>query len=296
MMEPIIQFEEKTSQLNEQFAEYLRGKSVVIVGRAAEALQYNEQGEFIDSHDVVVRMHDMRPYWIKGMDENTAEFVKYEDDPWVAMSRSVARVPEDWQSRLGKRCHIWYVRGILPAEPQHEPIPPEEKGGFTLEKLSTFFKWEVNQFKDIGGKFLCAENWINHQDPCEVVWQKDHDIRYLTVEHWINTMRAIRGHKPLGGTQIVLDILRHEVETVYLTGMPCIINSYTLDEENIKPRLFHIFKENLRLLMALADNHPSRVKVDDNMREMWEAAQGFDLEKAQAFLEKRRAMRRGKSG
>lgn len=45
----------------EKFAEFISGKSVAIVGRA-EYLNEVEQGEFIDSHDIVIRTHSNLPW------------------------------------------------------------------------------------------------------------------------------------------------------------------------------------------------------------------------------------------
>ena len=59
-MSPIFPFQPQTPRLNEEFAAYLENKSVAIVGRSG--IHELVQGEFIDSHDVVVRVHYMVPY------------------------------------------------------------------------------------------------------------------------------------------------------------------------------------------------------------------------------------------
>ena len=87
--------------MNEEFAAYLDGKSVAIVGRAN--LDDLEQGDKIDSYDVVVRMHHPLPYVPK-------------DSPYFPVEHEYKgfnfNYPEHWKKRIGARTDIFYLSDL----------------------------------------------------------------------------------------------------------------------------------------------------------------------------------------
>ena len=255
----IIRFKEKTPRLNKEYADYLRGKTVCIVGRSEEALENNVQGEFIDSHDVVVRMHDMRPY--RALPDGKGGIAKIKTNPWrpLSDSRPLMRVPDGWRPRVGSKAQILFVCCIV------ENLTDEQK--------QRCFAEETEIFRANGGRFLCAEDPVNHNGLSELVWQESYPIRYLSHEHWLCTkrmLRSISSVKPFGGGLIALDVLRNEIKSLYMTGMPCMLNPDTID--TLRDFDFQVSQTNLRLLINLADDYPDTITIDDNMREMWDMA------------------------
>ena len=252
-MKPILTgFEEQSRQLDIDFAEYLKGKTVAIVARGG--LTEIEQGDFIDSHDVVVRIHDMRPY-------DFDDVLSPISDPWkgTPKSRRLMNVPKDWVSRVGSKCNICYFCCIVPNE-----VPLEEK-------LKSYER-EITAFRKIGGKFICAESIYNHCCLGELVWQEHYDIRYLTIDHFLNTMRII-GSTPYAGSIIVTDILRYDIEKVYITGMPFFI-SREKGMDDPRGEDHYTPKDNLNFLINLTQKYPDRISVDENMKEMWRMING----------------------
>ena len=236
-MNPIIRFEEKSRRLDKEYAAYLKGKSVCIVARGG--LYNMEQGEFIDSHDVVVRVHNMQPY----SSDNCRQH--------VPVMGHIMNVPEPWQSRVGSKCNILFFCHIMHGKPKE----------FVLK----IFTNELKAFREIGGKFLCGESWLNHSSLSELVWRSIFPIRYLTHDHYLNTMRAIGGSNPYGGTLVAADILRHDIERVYITGMPGYPNHKDpFGNSDAQP------VNDLRFLVDLSIKHPDRVSIDDNMKQAWE--------------------------
>ena len=231
-----------------------------------------EQGEFIDSHDVVVRIHELWPW------EGATK--RYAAD----LSDRTMTVPERWRSRIGSKCHVLFPRVNIQWVDKIE------------EKLS-FWKREVEAFRVNGGQFLCGESWCNHgafradgdkeswSQHCafdEAMFHKHFDIRYLTIDHWLNTLRELvlvlrrtasdylgngwldfprPSPRPYSGTLVAADILRYDVERVYITGMP----------NNLPDRSPIENRANLGFLVSLADRFPERVSIDKNMREMWDS-------------------------
>ena len=239
-MNPMLSsFEEKSTRLNKEYAEFLRGKSVCVVGRGG--LENMEQGEFIDSHDVVVRMHELWPWEKAEHPGNTSDGFR---------EKSMV-VPERWRSRIGSKCHVLFIKIELAWVRYAE------------EKLS-FWKREVEAFRVNGGRFLCGESWFNHSRFDAALYSEHFDIRYLTIDHWLNTLRElmrIAGEYicPYSGTLVAADILRYDVERVYITGMP----------NNLPDRSPIENRANLGFLVSLADRFPERVSIDKNMREVW---------------------------
>ena len=250
-MTPILapsDFQEKFLRLNLEYADYLRDKTVCIVGRGG--LEGMEQGEFIDSHDVVVRLHNMEPY------TKRCKGPSYGEQPKFPENGIIMNVPSEWQSRIGSKCHILFFDNVY--------------RNMSEELIRRCIEENEKAFRAIGGKFLCGESWPNHHTASEVVWQSMCDIRYLTLDHWMNTARLIGGSNPYAGTLIVTDILRHEVKRVYITGMPNFITKDNIDDPMLDTDCCP--KNDLGFLVKMAGIYPDRVTIDDNMKQAWEYA------------------------
>lgn len=163
-------------------ADYLEGKTVAIVGHTK--LDEMEQGELIDSHDVVVRLHDSVPHASHS-----------------PVKRTVYRIPEHRYKFVGTRTNIFYVDSL--SEDTNE-----------LDKM-------VSALKRDGGKYICCEPWvdmwltgfINSRIRARII-----DIDFYRHVH------TNLGSPPLSGTLIISDILRHTVKKLYLTGFHCRIS------------------------------------------------------------------------
>lgn len=180
----IYNFKDKYDALDTRFAAYLRDKSVAIVGRSQ--LHDIEQGAFIDSHDVVARMHYPVPY-VQGT------------EPWNGWPGLESFVPSDWHSRVGRRVNVFYHKVSSVGE---------------MELMLPLFRAD-------GGEILSVEYSQNlyYLEAPEV--RAMAACRYLTNDHWINVMEAI-GHSALAGSLAIADILRHNIKSIYITGFPCL--------------------------------------------------------------------------
>ena len=185
----VYNFEDKYNELDYQFADYLKDKSVAIVGRAG--LDDLEQGQHIDSHDVVVRLHQVIPYSSYSVPKEPS---LWEYPPFV---------PAEWQSRIGLKTNVFYHK---------EFYPPH-------------FTAFLSAFHDSGGKFIAVEYLENlwSHSCCEI--RRLAPCRYLTNDHFLNVMESI-GAPPFAGTIALGDILRHDIKSLYITGFPTF---YTAD-------------------------------------------------------------------
>lgn len=234
----VYHFKDKTDELDHQFAEYLKGKRVAVVGCAA--LDDMEQGDFIDSHDVVVRIHATVPYsGYAGHIPRSAKdiYSKWEQDSFV---------PREWQSRVGRRVNVFYHKECEPWRMQN------------MLKL----------FQAGGGTFLCREFWADIHIYQQVEINKMMPCRYLTTEHNINTMAVVQNGIH-AGTQMIADILRHDIGSLYLTGFPTFFErdgSFIATADRWRREMSFYNLDWLRQLCFAYDE----ISVDPNMFELFD--------------------------
>lgn len=248
-MEPILpsltRFEDEQHQLHWKFREYLRGKSVAIVGRAGK-LDQMEQGKKIDSHDVVVRVNRTVPYRKGYYDEERGKGeMGYIDQEWLKRYPIFEHsfVPQDWHSRIGRRTNIYYHR-------------------LRMENEETIKEY-IRKFELEGGRFIC----LNVQGQAH--WGHrlvDYyaDVRYINVGLYVQVAKLV-GAYPLSGTVAIADILRHNVTEAYITGFPCM---FDLDIDKEACQALNPFPDDLRWLSGLRG--AGRVECDSHMIELFE--------------------------
>lgn len=236
----IYDFEEQTPRLNEEFAEYLDGKSVAIVGR--DGICDVEQGEFIDSHEVVVRIHQVIPY-------NPDYNEQRDTDREPLVTGHVT--PEHWRPIVGTKRNIWYTR---------------------VRRLSSKYcrRW-VELFREAGGVFVCNDSLADPKQVGEAYLDRFIAVRYLSWE--FRNELALRMEKltgklvvPLSGTTIICDIARHNVKSIYITGFPMYYEIGKKDMLKLTAHAPHY--EDLKFLSELAKD--DRVTCDPLMASLFE--------------------------
>ena len=238
----VYRFRDKTDELDNAFAEYLKGKSVALVG--VSALDDLEQGDFIDSHDVVARVHSPIPY--PGNAGFTPRIELGIEPDWEIPSF----VPGEWQSRIGSRVNVFY----------HKEFYPE-----LMPKL-------LELFYAAGGKFLSIEYAGNLNSYSCVDVRRFAPCRYLTNDHWLNTMEAV-GDMAYAGSIIIADILRHDIKSLYITGFPTMLEKDgTLHAAAPKLRHYMTFM-NIDWIRRLCRDY-EHITSDRNMHNLFEIVPG----------------------
>ena len=180
------QFINNWTGITAEFAAYLDGKSVAIVGRSN--LDDLEQGDKIDSYDVVVRMHHPLPHVPK-------------DSPYFPVEHEYEgfnfKYPEHWKKRIGTRTDIFYLSDL-------------EDNSVALAAK------DLDNMKPIG--YVCCEPDCNMFLASQLAEQRY--VRFITHGH-VSCCTNLLGSVPLKGTSIICDILKHGVERAYITGFPC---------------------------------------------------------------------------
>ena len=174
---------------NPHLDEILNGKTVAIMGHGRS--QKVCCGAFIDTHDVVVRMH-------VPCDISNAE---WSPPPFI---------PNEWQPYIGKRTDIFF-----------------HNFNINVRYLCAVSRtW--NAFEAEGGKLWCVD-WANfglerHWDCHKAI---DREITYvqkpdMNVVFWLYDKL---GGKPLSGTEIIVNILRSSVKSAFIAGVTCFMES-----------------------------------------------------------------------
>ena len=233
-MERIYEYRPKTPKLNEEFAEYLEGKTVAIVGRSG--LHDLEQGEFIDSHDVVVRVHKMVPF-NPSNETHQSNHVQWGNDP----VESGEMIVDEWAPVIGKRVNIYYHR---------------------FRKSPKWWEQFMPIFRQAGGKFFC-----NDCSGGQNVWGDAYPqifvpVRYVSWELTSQLRLELKG-VPFSGTICIADILTHNVKSAYLTGFLCYFDT-EIEQYKSLPRNEKSSLPDLRFLARM--NKDDRVTVDFNMQ------------------------------
>ena len=228
-------FQSNQHNLDRAFAEYLEGKTVAIVGRANLD---QKQGRLIDTHDVVVRMHSALPYTRQPA---IGEYSGWENGEKVTDWKWPPFVPEEWQSRIGKRTSIFYHK-FRSGSPD-------------------WLKTNVDAFRADGGEFFCVATFENANSlESTNIWEII-PVRYLNTEHFLNTFRAV-GSRPMAGTMVITDILRHNVKSVYITGFPCYVRP---DQPEGVSRSSHVTINDFKYLATLGSQYAERIQYDPLM-------------------------------
>lgn len=251
---------EYIDSLNRMFSEYLSGKSVALVGRSC--LDDIEQGEFIDSHDVVVRVHKAVPYTSTDTSVEDNFYKNPQNDPVKAGEF----VPERWHPIIGKRVNVFYHRV------EHKNDPGYYQNWLTI-------------FRDAGGEWICHDchrgtgSWQLH------FMQNYAPVRYVDWELKGEIVCEIK-QKAEAGTIIIADLLRYDLRSLYVTGFPCMMDNFIRKDSpysharlrnhpspqnHIGPQSFANFKYVYEICQD------PRVSVDKNMRKLFEMHENNEL-------------------
>ena len=238
MTKPLYDFYDERRELDLQFAEYLRGKRIAIVGKGVR--EDTTDGDFIDSFDVVARIHWPIPYHadiLPGQRSEDKPGHKWDPPPFV---------PEKWQPVVGKKTHVFYTS-------------IKEAGANWCRSIADTFRNE-------GGKFICE--W--HPSGAAGTNRSRrllgyHPVRQLPREIFYHFWQVL-GTEPLGGLVTLADICRHEVNSVYLTGMQCFVSDEYPDGITPgRPDNDVVPYDNFEWIRAFVRNHRDRVTIDDYM-------------------------------
>lgn len=176
-------------ELEQRFAGYVAGKRIAIVARGESMVKLN--GEFIDSHDIVVRVHS--PGHGNWAPEHNQHFA-WDPPPFV---------PEVSQPFVGKRTHIYY-------------------NNWANIKNTEFIDAAIQALKDENCKFLCFQSPYNIlSDPGQKIYiHGKFPCRFINMELW-SYMHKELGTTPLEGTIALVDILQYNPASVFVGGMEC---------------------------------------------------------------------------
>ena len=225
--------------------EIISGKTVVFVGRAAY-LAEKEQGDFIDSHDVVIRMHCNLPYPMTSYDFDNS----IADNP---LPESISFVPDRFHKYIGSRCDIYFT-GYL--------HPPNEH----LDKHYTFLK-RAGIKQVVAGNLRELMLKMDGQKllGIEVIRDRYMPVYITQFLYWAALQKRMGYHQQqMPGTLYIYELLQMEPKQFYATGFPC-----HLDQESHYDARFNESDciANMKCIGELAQNNEC-FEIDSEMKEL----------------------------
>ena len=219
-------------QLEKEFESLIRGKSVAILGRGPSLEQCD--GEIIESHDVIVRVHRPAPI-----------------DLWWPPPL----VQKEWQAKVGTRTEILYT-----------------SFGFTSATNPTiqkdFIDRVVNSFRNEGGKLLCRPEPIYaispEVRPASKFIEQKMSLRYLSYSLY-EQLRDVCNSVPYPGTCVVADVLAYEPSNIFIGGMTCYLDASPVGIVEGS----HVSKADFNFIRNVWRSNPVDVQVDPLMEELF---------------------------
>ena len=188
-----------------ELAEYLNNKRVIIVGRSPYLLndpEYKNQGEFIDSFDVIVRVNSPIPHQ-RGKTIRSHRIIE-KNEPFINTKQ---------QECLGKRTNLFYICH------SHTIINPE------------YNSYQLESFQRDGGFFICCpwdwmgvytEPWKDYLKTIkeQISFYKTSYSFYLYTKQRYNINYSGK-IEPYTGELAIADLLRYNIKELRLIGFTC---------------------------------------------------------------------------
>ena len=172
---------------------HIKGKTVAIVGRS-EYLNSMKQGEFIDSHDVVIRAHSNLPY-------PSEKFV-------LDFDNDHSFVPQDYQRLIGKN-----TTGFAPAN------MPYWGGGYCDKIIPKLLQFGIEYLIQHKVYNLCGPFQIATVD--YITDKFGMPIIFTPHEQLVRIIRDVDYTFPMPGTILIDFIAGLQPQSLYCTGFGC---------------------------------------------------------------------------
>ena len=242
----------------DELGKIVEGKRIVIIGRAPYILEsphHEHQGQYIDNHDIVVRVNSTYPYGAKHSKDGSPNFVDH-------INHDI----------LGRKTHLFYL---------------------SCAHMKDFHETRLEKFDNDGGIAVCSgeynrENYRNAIPFIESVTQY-HEIlwdTYLKIneEHfnlggfkitYDNDGKKIR-RKTMGtlGIQALKELLLFDFKSIYLMGFTCCFDKP--DEKHrtiLEKHSFHRIEIDL-LWLFQQYNRDKRIIIDDTLKRIFREQKG----------------------
>ena len=231
-----------------ELSNLLDNKNVIVVGRSMylnDTQEYPNQGEFIDSHDIVVRVNRSHP--VKIVDSNKLSY-RYKD-----YSSFSSFIEPSWYSRIGSRVDIQHINRSV-----------HKWAGFITER-----------FVEAGGIVITSIHLRKYEKYKEAVKKIKRYTSYCPLSATFYKKTNYDYRKNFGGTtlengcMIISELLRCNIKSLRVIGFTCrqleseyndklrCLPNHTLDSEILW--LKHQFNTDSRLktgfvLQSIFDN------------------------------------------
>lgn len=241
LVNPVVDLHQRL----QEFRDYLRGKSVAIIGRAAYLANY-KLGKFIDSYDVVIRIH---MWHIHGQPQ---QFKNEAEDEANRISPKKF-VPARYQINVGSHTDVLYVRAQW----------------LEFAEMSNMFEF----LKHDGTSWIGVETFAEMQNGAaqhHYIEKHFMPVHVIPIDFYGSLSAMLNYSHPLPGTLIAAFIAQTEASKIFIVGCPCY--------QDVRGKEEHAKLEMIGRHKTITDFHylrqlvrrDSRVYCDDVMQELFE--------------------------
>ena len=241
LIDPVVDLNQRL----QEFCDYLRGKSVAIVGRAGYLADY-KLGELIDSQDVVIRIHT---WHIHGETQHFKHSI--EDEANRISHRKY--VPARYQINVGSRTDVLYLR----------------LQWLVYAELCQMFE----MLKHDGTAFIGVETFTEMRDgaPRHHYIEKNYmPVHVIPMDFFGSLSARLNYSHPLPGTIVSAFVAHTEASKIFIVGCPCYQDKKG-KEEHAKLELIgnHKTLTDFHYLRQLVERD-HRVTCDKVMKQLFE--------------------------
>ena len=178
--------------------ELLKNKRVILIGRSAYTVdnpEYENQGEFIDSFDIVSRINSFQPY----------------KDGWRSDFIFDSFINEKLVPKLGKKTHILFL-----SEPNYRRLTKYRR---------------VTNFKNLGGTCVIGttnKTWKYSPELNDYINRVKHEITHINITYpFISSLKKEFLHfkklhsVPSAGTTCISMLCNYNIKQLHLIGFTC---------------------------------------------------------------------------
>lgn len=248
----------------ENLNDYLKGKSVILVG-PAPYLEGQRIGSLIDSHDVVVRLKSGYP------------------------------IPTPLQKDVGKRIDLWYTnmkpdqnylnnatidemeKNNLKTIVFPYPIAYQRTDAFRLKVLRLINLLQYNFRKGIE---LIQKHYQRRNRKCPF------DISFDDTSYYFQNMEKVIGCRPTTGMLAIMDLLQYDIKKLQLVGFT--FRYEVLQEQEKQSTDLNLFEGNSNKLLGLYSKYYKNQKSAVRSWKKTLANRTHDIKKELIFLKRLR--------
>ena len=240
----------------DEVRELVKGKNVIVVGRAPYLLDnpdYKHQGEFIDSHDIIVRTNKTLPHTCKTTQGYNAHFVDRYYHELLGCKTHIQCISWAWHKAIAERAKIFVRDGGL-CVCRAELFP----GGFDTNK----------QYIET------IQHHTKYHAIDDTQYSESFPEEHFAIGGYKTSVKAKDGttqkkrYQPCMGIYAIQELLTFPLESLTLIGFTCGYRDLGMTNDQVS-HIFHRMEADLYWLRQCV-NQDKRIIIDNTLKTVFQ--------------------------